>query len=269
MVTSRSSLLSEVARIAREAGAAIVDVYAREFDVAKKADSSPLTLADMCSHEIIVKALHALTPDVPILSEEASDVPFEVRSKWTRYWLVDPLDGTKEFVSRNGEFTVNIALIEQHAPVLGVVFVPVRDTIYMATREGGATRQVANEPARPIRTTVPAASPLRIVASRSHRDNRLDTYLPRLEPYELVSVGSSIKFCLVAEGSADLYPRFGPTSEWDTAAAQAIVEAAGGTVVALDGTPLRYNTKADVLNPHFLVFGDTSRNWAGVFRAEP
>src|SRR5512138_1293500 len=163
MVTSRSSLLSEVARIAREAGAAIVDVYAREFDVAKKADSSPLTLADMRSHEIIVKALHALTPDVPILSEEASDVPFEVRSKWTRYWLVDPLDGTKEFVSRNGEFTVNIALIEQHVPVLGAVFVPVSDTLYLATLENGATRQIGTAPAEEIRIQVPTHEPLRIV----------------------------------------------------------------------------------------------------------
>lgn len=262
-------LLEQIRSIAKAAGEAILDVYERDFDVETKNDRSPLTEADRVSHRIITERLVRLSPALPVLSEEAASEEHRERFGWSRYWLVDPLDGTKEFIKRNGEFTVNIALIEQHAPVLGVVFVPVRDTIYMATREGGATRQVANEPARPIRTTVPAASPLRIVASRSHRDNRLDTYLPRLEPYELVSVGSSIKFCLVAEGSADLYPRFGPTSEWDTAAAQAIVEAAGGTVVALDGTPLRYNTKADVLNPHFLVFGDTSRNWAGVFRAEP
>lgn len=260
-----SLMLAEIARIARDAGAAILDVYAREFDVTKKADSSPLTIADMRAHEIIVHALRALTPDVPILSEEASDVPYEVRSRWTRYWLVDPLDGTKEFVSRNGEFTVNIALIEQHAPVLGAVFVPVRDTMYLAARENGATRQIGTAPSEPIRITTPAHAPLRIVGSRSHRDGRLGKYLPQLEPYELVSIGSSIKFCLIAEGSADLYPRFGPTSEWDTAAAQAIVEAAGGAVVTLDGTPLRYNTKAELLNPHFLVFGDSSRDWVGLF----
>ncbi len=261
------SLLPQVARIGRDAGAAILEVYAREFDVTQKADSSPLTLADMRSHEIIVNALHALTPDIPILSEEASDIPFEVRSQWVRYWLVDPLDGTKEFVSRNGEFTVNIALIERHAPVLGVVFVPVRDTIYMATRASGATSQTANEAPRTIQTTSPAATPLRIVGSRSHRDDTLAKYLPRLEPYELVSIGSSLKFCLVAEGSADFYPRFGPTSEWDTAAAQAIVEAAGGAVITLDGNPLSYNTKAELLNPHFLVIGDTSRDWLGSLRA--
>ena len=229
--SSRASMLPEIARIARDAGAAILDVYANEFDVTKKADSSPLTIADMRSHEVIVNALQALTPDVPILSEEASEISYEERSKWTRYWLVDPLDGTKEFVSRNGEFTVNIALIEQHVPVLGAVFVPVRDTLYLATLENGATRQIGTAPAEVIRIRTPAHAPLRIVGSRSHRDGRLEKYLPRLGPHELVSIGSSIKFCLVAEGSADLYPRFGPTSEWDTAAAQAIVEAAGGDVV--------------------------------------
>lgn len=260
-----STLLPEIARIARQAGTAILEVYAQEFDVTKKSDSSPLTIADMRSHEIIVKALRALTPEIPVLSEEASNIPFDVRSKWERYWLVDPLDGTKEFVSRNGEFTVNIALVERHVPVLGVVFVPVRDTLYMATRDEGALRQVGNEAAKAIRTTSPASIPLRIVGSRSHRDDTLGRFLPRLEPYELVSVGSSIKFCLVAEGSADFYPRFGLTSEWDTAAAQAIVECAGGAVVTLDGNPLRYNTKAELLNPHFLVFGDTSRDWVGIF----
>lgn len=264
MSDSLALMLPEIARIARDAGAAILDVYANEFDVAKKADSSPLTIADMRSHEIIVHALRTLTPDVPILSEEASDISYDERAKWTRYWLVDPLDGTKEFVSRNGEFTVNIALIEQHVPVLGAVFVPVRETLYLATSETGATRQIGTLPAEPIRITKPAQTPLRIVGSRSHRDATLAEYLPRLEPYELVSIGSSIKLCLVAEGSADLYPRFGPTSEWDTAAAQAIVEAAGGAVVTLNGEPLRYNTKADLLNPHFLVFGDASRDWVGL-----
>jgi 3''(2''),5''-bisphosphate nucleotidase, bacterial len=265
-MTDLASLLPEVASIARRAGTAILEVYAQEFSVTKKADSSPLTLADMRSHEIIVNALRALTPQLPILSEEASDIPFEQRAQWSRYWLVDPLDGTKEFVSRNGEFTVNIALVEDHMPVLGVVFVPVEVTLYMGSRAGGAFRQSGAEPAERIQTAQPAATPLRIVGSRSHRDGRLETYLPRLEPYELVFVGSSLKFCQVAEGRADLYPRFGPTNEWDTAAAQAVVEAAGGAVVTLDGRPLRYNTKADLLNPNFLVFGDTSRDWTALFR---
>src|SRR5512138_3157772 len=177
MVTSRSSLLSEVARIAREAGAAIVDVYAREFDVAKKADSSPLTLADMRSHEIIVKALHALTPDVPILSEEASNIPFEERSKWTRYWLVDPLDGTKEFISRNGEFTVNIALIEEDRPVLGVVHIPALATTYSGI-VGQSARLRRSGSIRPISARTAPRDGAIVLSSRSHGDaDALDSFL--------------------------------------------------------------------------------------------
>lgn len=262
-----TALSASVGAIARRAGAAILDVYSREFEVERKADSSPLTLADMRSHEIIVRELTALTPNIPVLSEEASDIPYDERSRWLQYWLVDPLDGTKEFVSRNGEFTVNIALIQNQRATLGVVYVPVRDTLYVGTVENGATKQIGTSAPVTIRTTQPAASPLRIVGSRSHRDDTLSRFLPRLGPHELVAVGSSIKFCLVAEGSADLYPRFGPTSEWDTAAAQAVVEAAGGAVVTFDGNPLRYNTKAELLNPHFLVYGDPSGEWVKLFTA--
>jgi 3'(2'), 5'-bisphosphate nucleotidase len=262
-----NSLLEPVSTLARRAGDAILEVYANTFEVSKKADSSPLTLADMRSHHVIVNGLRELTPDLPVLSEEASDIPFEKRQQWSRYWLVDPLDGTKEFVSRNGEFTVNIALIENHRAVLGVVFVPVQDTMYVGAQGEGAYKQIGSQAHVPIRTERPARIPLRIVGSRSHRDGTLDQHLPKLEPCEFVAVGSSLKFCLVAEGAADLYPRFGPTSEWDTAAAQALVEAAGGAVVKLDGTPLRYNTKPELLNPHFLVYGDAARDWAQVFRS--
>jgi 3'(2'), 5'-bisphosphate nucleotidase len=254
-------LLPDVVTLARRAGDAILSVYGQQFEVTNKADQSPLTLADTKSHEIIAQGLQALTPDLPVLSEEASDIPYSERHQWRRYWLVDPLDGTKEFVSRNGEFTVNIALIDGHDAVLGVVHVPVNDTTYTGARGAGATRRVGREAAVPIHTTRQAPTPLRIVGSRSHRDAVLDRYLPRLEPYQLVAVGSSIKFCLVAEGSADFYPRFGPTSEWDTAAAQAVVEAAGGRVIQTDGQPLRYNAKAELLNPHFLVSGDPQRDW--------
>jgi 3'(2'), 5'-bisphosphate nucleotidase len=256
-----SSELASIVDLARRAGDAILSVYGQQFEVTNKADQSPLTLADTRSHEIIARGLHDLTPDIPVLSEEASDITFDERRRWHRYWLVDPLDGTKEFVSRNGEFTVNIALIEGHAPVLGVVHVPVTDTTYTGATSGGAFRQIGRDPAVQIQVRTPAPSPLRIVGSRSHRSDALDQYLPLLEPYELVAVGSSLKFCFVAEGSADFYPRFGPTSEWDTAAAQAIVEAAGGSVVRTDGSPLQYNTKPEFLNPHFLVFGDRSRDW--------
>jgi 3'(2'), 5'-bisphosphate nucleotidase len=257
----QADLIGEVVKLAQRAGDAILSVYGEQFEVTHKSDQSPLTLADLRAHEIIVAGLHALTPDVPVLSEEASDIPFEQRRQWSRYWLVDPLDGTKEFVSRNGEFTVNIALIDNHAPVLGVVQVPVKNTTYTGAVGVGAFRKIDAHAPQALRVQAPAASPLRIVGSRSHRGDTLDQYLPQLAPYELIAVGSSLKFCLIAEGSADFYPRFGPTSEWDTAAAQAVVEAAGGAVVTTDGKPLRYNTKAELLNPHFLVYGDISRDW--------
>ena len=254
-------LLTSVVKLAQQAGDAILSVYSEQFEVTHKADQSPLTLADLRSHEIITKGLRALTPDLPVLSEEASDISFEQRRQWTRYWLVDPLDGTKEFVSRNGEFTVNIALIDDHVPALGVVHVPVTSTTYTGETGAGAFKQVDGQKPTPIRVASPANSPLRIVGSRSHRGDSLDRYLPKLGPYELIAVGSSLKFCLVAEASADFYPRFGPTSEWDTAAAQAVVEAAGGAVVKTNGERLRYNTKEDLLNPHFLVYGDRGRDW--------
>jgi len=256
-----ADLLAKVVKLAQQAGDAILSVYSEQFEVTHKTDQSPLTVADLRSHEIISKGLLALTPRLPVLSEEAADISFEQRRQWSSYWLVDPLDGTKEFVSRNGEFTVNIALIENHVPVLGVVHVPVTSTTYTGAVGVGAFKQVDGETPEPLRTRSPADSPLRIVGSRSHRGDSLDQFLPKLAPYELIAVGSSLKFCLVAEGSADFYPRFGPTSEWDTAAAQAVVEAAGGQVVKTNGERLSYNTKADLLNPHFLVYGDCKRDW--------
>jgi 3'(2'), 5'-bisphosphate nucleotidase len=256
------SILPSVVELARQAGERILEVYAStHIAVTAKQDSSPLTLADMSSHRTIVSGLAALTPDIPVLSEEASDIAFDVRRQWKRYWLVDPLDGTKEFVSRNGEFTVNIALIERHAPVMGVVHVPVSTTTYSAIVGAGAYRQRSFEASEQIRVQAHASTPLRVVGSRSHHDPHTDRYLQALGPHERLAIGSSLKFCLVAEGSADLYPRFGPTSEWDTAAAHAIVEVAGGVVMRADGQPLRYNTKSDFLNPHFLVFADRERDW--------
>jgi 3'(2'), 5'-bisphosphate nucleotidase len=258
-------LLEQVAGIARRAGVEILDVYGRDFAVTTKADHSPLTEADLRAHALITRELAKLVPRLPVLSEEASDIAFEERSVWPRYWLVDPLDGTKEFVSRNGEFTVNIALIDGHEPMLGVVYVPVRETLYAGARGCGAYRQVGLAASEDIRTRMPAGKPLRIVGSRSHRGDSLDAITARVGPHELIGVGSSLKFCLIAEGSADFYPRLGPTSEWDTAAAHAVVEAAGGTVRMLNGQPLRYNTKADILNPHFFVAGDSARSWAQLF----
>jgi 3'(2'), 5'-bisphosphate nucleotidase len=251
--------------LAKQAGAAIINVYEsddrRDFGATTKIDNSPITEADLRSHKIIVDGLTALTPHWPVLSEESAAISFDVRSQRQTYWLVDPLDGTKEFVSRNGEFTVNIALIHDHAPVFGVVYVPVTDALYVGGKDYGAFKQVSDSELLAIHATSPSHTPPRVVGSRSHRGAELDAYLANLGAHELVSMGSSLKFCLIAEGQADLYPRLGPTSEWDTAAAQAVVEGAGGIVCTLDGQPLRYNTKADLLNPHFFVYADRSRDW--------
>jgi 3'(2'), 5'-bisphosphate nucleotidase len=262
-MTSPSSdgLLGQLTRISRTAGDAILDIYAGKIDVTVKDDDSPLTLADLASHRIIRDALADLTPQWPLLSEESVDIPASVRRGWDTYWLVDPLDGTKEFINRNGEFTVNIALIRDHAPVLGVVHVPVSNVTYTGDVGRGAFRQDGDKPARPIAVRTPAVHPLTIVGSRSHANPDLAERLKAFGPHQLVSMGSSLKFCLVAEGQADFYPRLGPTSEWDTAAAQAVVEAAGGHVLKLDGTPLRYNTKDQFLNPYFVVCGDNKQDW--------
>lgn len=268
MNTASANLLADISRLARRAGEEILDVYRQPFAVESKKDASPLTQADLRAHAVIVKGLEALTPGTPVLSEEASDIGFDVRGQWSRYWLVDPLDGTREFISRNGEFTVNIALIENHVPTLGVVHVPVKDTTYSGAQGAGAFRQSGDDAPARIRVQTPAASPLRVVGSRSHAGaGSLDAYLDRLGAHSLLSIGSSLKFCFVAEGSADFYPRFGPTSEWDTAAAHAVVEAAGGAVVDLQGQPLRYNTRDSLLNPYFLVYGDHHRDWIGALQS--
>jgi 3'(2'), 5'-bisphosphate nucleotidase len=258
-----ASLIQPVVDIAARAGEQIMRIYTTDYAIETKQDESPLTEADRASHACIVAALRALTPDTPILSEESATTPWSERSGWSEYWLVDPLDGTKEFIKRNGEFTVNIALISGHEAVLGVVHVPADQRCFFGYRDGGAFEQPHDGKAAPISVTARAESPVRVVGSRSHRGASLDAYLEKLGDYVMVPMGSSLKLCLVANGSADIYPRLGPTSEWDTAAAQAVVEAAGGRVTQLDGRPLQYNAKADILNPHFLVFGDSSRDWTG------
>jgi len=258
------SLIEPVVALAEEAGRAILEVYSTDFDVQSKDDASPLTQADLASHRLIVAGLRALTPDIPIISEESGLPAFEIRSRWTRYWLIDPLDGTREFVNRNGEFTVNIALIEDRRPVLGVVRVPVQGKTYTGCQGAGAARRRDGERPVAIRVAETSASPVRVVGSRSHRGDSLDAMLAAIGDHVMVPMGSSLKFCVVAEGGADLYPRLGPTSEWDTAAAQAVVEQAGGSVVTLDGKPMNYNAKAEILNPHFLVIGAADRDWLSV-----
>lgn len=256
-------LLETVKQIAQTAGERIMEVYATDFQVEHKADKTPLTEADMASHQTIIAGLKQLTPHWPILSEESSSIPYEERASWQRYWLVDPLDGTREFIKRNGEFTVNIALIDDHQPVLGVVYVPVTQVSYFAAQGGGAFKSLTGQAPVPINPRPCPTNHWIIAGSRSHANETLQQFIKQLNvEVELISIGSSLKFCLVAEGKADIYPRFGLTSEWDTAAAQCVVEQAGGHITNLQMQPLRYNTKDSLLNSHFLVFGDALINWA-------
>jgi 3'(2'), 5'-bisphosphate nucleotidase len=255
-------LLPSVLGIARRAGAVVMEVYqSPDFDVQLKSDESPLTRADIASNKIIVEGLKTLTPEVPILSEESKQVPYSDRKGWTTYWLVDPLDGTKEFVKRNGEFTVNIALVDDGEPVLGVVYAPVLGRMYYAAKGQGAFRADGDGEPRPIRAADYHDASLKIVASRSHAGPDLAAFLDRVGDYEVVSMGSSLKLCLVADGTAHLYPRLGPTMEWDTGAAHAIVNEAGGAVTDLDNVALCYN-KEDLLNPSFMVVGNPAYPWA-------
>jgi len=249
-----AALLPKVVALAREAGEAIMVVYrSGEAGVSSKADDSPLTLADMASHQTIVAGLKKLAPGVPILSEEAADIPYIERKQWSRYWLVDPLDGTKEFIKRNGEFTVNIALIDNGMPIMGVVYAPVLDVCYYAEKGAGAFMQRVNNAAQQIRVRLHrTGQTIKVVASRSHSDARTAALLDKLGDHESVSMGSSLKFCLVAEGEAHFYPRLGPTMEWDTAAAHAVVNGAGGIVCDAAGQELGYN-KEDLHNPEFFV----------------
>jgi 3'(2'), 5'-bisphosphate nucleotidase len=265
MALDPAELLPGVLDAVAVASTAILEVYASAHAVEYKADDSPITRADRAAHEILAARLAALTPGIPVLSEEADDAhAFGARRDWRELWLVDPLDGTREFIGRNGEFTVNVALVRDHEPVLGVVAAPALGQTYFAARGHGAFCSDGGAPARRIHTRS-AADPLVVVGSRSHRGDSLDGLLAKLGPHELRPTGSALKFCLVAEGSADFYPRLGPTSEWDTAAAQAVLEVAGGAVTTLDGTPLRYNQRDTLLNPHFIAYGDRSRNWPALF----
>jgi 3'(2'), 5'-bisphosphate nucleotidase len=256
------SLCHECVSIARQAGEKILDIYNSEYSIEHKDDKSPLTDADMASHHAIVDALKALTPDIPVLSEESAKLPFAERQQWHTYWLVDPLDGTREFIKRNGEFTVNIALIKNHKSVIGVIHVPVLNVDYYAWSDGGSYKIEQGGAAVAIKVKKLDGSKLTVAGSRSHGSEEMQRYMEKLGDVDAISMGSSLKFCLVAEGRADLYPRLGLTSEWDTAAAQCIVEQAGGFVTKTDMSPLEYNTKDSLLNPFFFVFGDDSTDWS-------
>lgn len=259
-------LCQQVITIAKQASEKILAVYNTEFDVTSKEDNTPLTEADMAAHHEITEGLHQLTPDIPILSEESVDIPFSVREQWNRYWLVDPLDGTREFVKRNGEFTVNIALIDNHRAILGVIHTPVSGVLYYANNQDGAFKQMPGKDPQLIRTRSKPAEHTLVAGSRSHRGSSLKEFLEKIGDHDIVSMGSSLKSCLVAEGSVDIYPRLGPTSEWDTAAAQCIVENAGGKLLDLSMQPLLYNKKDSLLNPHFIVIGDPNYDWGQYFK---
>ena len=260
------SLTTALVDVTRRAGEAILEVYESDFEVRSKSDASPITEADLAAHEVITAALATLTPDIPLLSEESEPPPFRQRQRWQRYWLVDPLDGTREFVSRNGQFTVNIALIEHGRPRFGLVGVPVQGQVYLGCVASGRAECHENGRVRPIGGHPMAADrPLIVVASRSHRNRRLERYLAalahRFPGVERRALGSSLKLCLLADGGADLYPRLGPTSEWDIAAAHAVLAAAGGSIRRLDGQPIAYN-KRNFLNPEFIAVADASYPWA-------
>ncbi|GAA5315057.1 MAG: 3'(2'),5'-bisphosphate nucleotidase CysQ [Candidatus Pelagadaptatus aseana] len=263
-------LLNPVVELCREAGQAILDVYhgGADMGLQTKADDSPVTRADLNAHNILEPGLEKLLPGIPVLSEEGGIPDFSVRQHWSRYWLVDPLDGTREFINRNGEFTVNVALIDNGCPILGVVYVPVSGVAYTGIAGGGANKIVADT--IPINTSkltdqTGNARSFTVVSSRRYGTEAVDRLLAKLPPslgaVATRHIGSSLKMCLIAEGAADFYPRLAPTSEWDTAAAQAVVEAAGGALLDHNLRPLRYNRKESLLNPNFFVVGDRQFDW--------
>ena len=250
--------IQQIIAIAKTAGEAIMDVYqTTNFSIARKADNSPVTAADMAAHHVIEAGLQAIS-GLPVLSEESTLIPYTIRQEWEDYWLIDPLDGTREFIKRNGEFTVNIALIKQHQPILGVVYAPAKSLLYYAKKGQAAYKQSGVE--APVKITVKRLDENNIIiaGSRSHADKRLENFIANItqknqQSPNVVTLGSSLKVCLVAEGIADVYPRLGPTSEWDTAAAQCIIESAGGALNSLDGVSFSYNNKESLLNTSFFA----------------
>jgi len=256
--------IEQVNLLAIKAGDKIMEIYQRDFEIEQKADNSPLTEADLASHHCIVDGLKVITPDIPVLSEESSEQDLQGRINWRKYWLIDPLDGTKEFIKKNGEFTVNIALIEDGVAVFGVVYAPVLGVLYYGDSdgaykvEGDIVSEIKVQPA-------PSGNEVwSVVGSRSHQSTEFLDFVKNIKNHQIVSMGSSLKICLVAEGKADLYPRLGLTSEWDTAAAHAVVSAAGGLLLQYpEMTPLKYNTRAEtLLNPFFIVCSQVSSVWA-------
>ena len=257
--------MPEVIELSRDVGQTIIKIYQSSYQVHNKKDNTPVTCADLAANEQIVNKLSQLTPDLPVLSEESDEVSYQQRRNWETYWLVDPLDGTRAFIERSGEFSINIALIHRHYPVIGVIYSPVRQSCYYACAGYGAYRLENNNEARALQVRSQCPEHPVIAGTRSSRSPELLAFLKNLQQqfgaYDMKFLGSSLKSCLVAEGKADLYVRLGPTSEWDTAAAQCIIEEAGGQITDLHMQRLSYNNKESLLNPHFFVFGDKKIHW--------
>lgn len=263
--------LSALLLLVEQTGEKVCEIYEQDpstVEIQQKIDASPVTTADLIAHQMLVAGLQQLTPALPILSEESKALDIEQRKSWEKYWLIDPLDGTREFLARTDEFSINVALIENHKPILGVIYIPVAKSMYYATPSIGAFKKNKNVPAVAIQARKLDLSAPVIVASRRHTGNSLLAgFLNNLACYERISAGSALKFCLVAEGRADVYPRFGDTSEWDTAAGQCILEAAGGAVLDTNLQPLRYNARDNLINPHFIAVGDP-KNVGVIFHAK-
>ena len=252
ILDKKPELISDIIEIAQDAGKIILNIYNQtEMKLILKEDKSPLTEADIKSNAHIVKELKKITPKIPIVSEEEMHVPFETRTKWSEYWLVDPLDGIKEFIKRNGEFTVNIALIKNNKPVFGVIDIPVMRKTFWGANGFGSFEIDENKNKKKITTTKTRSKKIRILTSRSHGNKDMD-FLKKISDYQLIAAGSSLKFCLIANGEADMYLRLGPTCEWDIAAGEAIVQNAGGVVSSIINKPIMYN-KEDKLNPYFIA----------------
>lgn len=248
-----SSILPDVIKVADAASEKVLHIYESNFKVEYKEDQSPITAADVASHEVIIHGLRNISRDIPILSEEGKSIPWEERRHWHRFWLIDPIDGTKDFTQRTGEFTVNIALIEKGEPVMGVVTAPALKEVYWGVVGEGAYKRDRMGKVHRIRVAEPKEAK-RVVASKNHLNEETRQFIDTLGEHELVQAGSSLKFCRIAEGHADIYPRLGPTCEWDTAAAHAVLLAAGGRIETLEGETLRYG-KENVLNPFFVAAG--------------
>jgi 3'(2'), 5'-bisphosphate nucleotidase len=259
VVANGVQLAIEVSQLA---GAKILEHFLPEIAVMRKGDETPLTAADLAANRIIIEHLRAMDAALPVITEESCDIPLSERSRWPTYWLVDPLDGTREFIKQHGEFSVNIALIHHGTPIIGVVHAPVLDTTYWASRGEGAWKQIGDDPPRQISVRTAPAERITVALGWAAKfSDRLERFLDNLGVHSELRMGGALKSCLVAEGRADIYACLGPTGEWDTAAAQCIVEEAGGKITDTRMNTLRYNTRESLLNPDFFAFGVSNRRW--------